>query len=352
MSGSGHVTAATRFLSSRRAVGQEACSPTATVVCLGVGDEGLGMVERTPPLWDGAKVVWVGPPRPDDGLDVGGRVVVAYARGHPSLFTSLTGRGHRRRVVIATPDGRQHLVRRGELSVVAPDHPLKPESDGSLADWWLDQLEPWGDDLLPVGAFVPASLPAVACVLHPWVGDTADVAWAAVADEFPSTTWAELLDEACDEGRDSESRHVPMHRYSPPTVGHMPTELARRLVDVLGDETTTPHDVVVAVWTGWGDVPIEQFPGTAVIPTPFRDHFLLRGPITGVLESVSAAGFVDEVEAGTWWPTDRAWLACTEVDFPWTFVAADDATITRLMEDPGLETVRVSHETPADHPGP
>jgi hypothetical protein len=107
----------------------------------------------------------------------------------------------------------------------------------------------------------------------------------------------------------------------------------------------------VAVWEGWGDVPPQRFPGAARLATPGRGHFLLRGPLTGVLVSVAATGF-DRPTAGLWWPADRAWFVATELDLDWTFVAGGTQLVERLHQNPRLEKrtnndVRDPHLDPA-----
>jgi hypothetical protein len=123
------------------------------------------------------------------------------------------------------------------------------------------------------------------------------------------------------------------------------------LVDVLSRTTTTPEDIFVAVWEGWGDVPPERFPGAARLPTLNRGHFLLRGPLTGVLDSISASGS-DGPVSGLWWPADRAWFVATEIDFEWTFVAGATSLVDQLIADDRLEVVPTTFDTPANRAAP
>ncbi len=130
------------------------------------------------------------------------------------------------------------------------------------------------------------------------------------------------------------------------STGELDELTASALVEVMGTATTTPDDVVVAVWEGWGDVPVQRFPGAARLDTQARGHFLLRGPLTGVLASVSASG-LDRPTAGLWWPADRTWFVATEIDFEWTFVAGEPSLIERLVGDPRLEAAPTTFNTAA-----
>lgn len=314
---------------------------------------GQNVVERD--LWNGADVRWVGPETSRAGVALrpGDRAVVIDAgRHHVTSFSSLyvvsdsKERRPRRDVTLRLHDGSEVTVPRRHLELLPPDHPLTPESDGGQAAWWLRQLDDWGaEDLpIPVSAFVPASFSAVCQVLHPWVGiDGELIRWHTLAED-PGV--AEL-------GKHYQRRDGLVHAFAQQSgLGGEPGELdavtAAGLVDVLGRSTATPDDVFVAVWEGWGDVPPQRFPGAARLVTPGRGHFLLRGPLTGVLTSVAATGF-DRPTAGLWWPADRAWFVTTEIDLEWTLVAGPTELVERLQQDPRLEVVSTAFDAPLNH---
>lgn len=262
-------------------------------------------------LWAGADVRWVGPGRKRRGVELrpGDRgVVVDAGRHHVTSFryllradgpTARLSRG----VQIRLGDGTVVRVARKHLELLAPGHPLAPEPDGAFADWWLERVVPWGRRGISVASLVPSGFPAVARVQHP--GGRAESE--GELDEFTATV----------------------------------------LVDVLSRATTTPDDVFVAVWTGWGDIPAQRFPGAAYLDTEARGHFLLRGPLTGVLTSIAVSNLARPV-AGLWWPADRAWFLATEIDFAWTFVAGSDALVSRLISDRRLTVARTSFQASAN----
>ncbi len=203
-------------------------------------------------------------------------------------------------------------VPRKHLEIVAPDHPLQPEPDGMHAAWWLDQLDPWGLQGVPVSSLVPSSFPAVVQVLHPWRSVHDRVSWRPAATQlgFDSVP-------AVDDTREMDEIPAARAASLEQNPGDLDMVTARTLVDVLARATTTPDDVFVAVWEGWGDVPVQRLPGAADLDTHKRGHFLLRGPLTGVLESV-ATGLFRRPASGLWWPADRAWFVATVIDFSWT----------------------------------
>lgn len=315
-------------------------------------------------LWPGAEVRWNGPARRRGGVRLrpGGRAIVVdpgrhgvtsfsfttYAVRHRPRFASLARLGRRLRlgVVIQIADGPAVSVPRRHLRLVAPDHPLVPEPDGAHADWWLDELSPWGDDGIRVASFVPSAFPAVGQVLHPW--------WGGDPEDGSTQTWREVAQRlgfasprAFDQTREMFDIPAAAEAGMSSSQGELDERTARALVEVLASATATPDDVFVAVWEGWGDVPVQRFPGAARLDTEARGHVLLRGPLDGVLTSVAVSPFGRPV-AGLWWPADRAWFVATEVDLAWTFVAGSDDLLDRLTATPGLEVVRTSSDAPAN----
>lgn len=307
-----------------------------------------------PDLWKGADVRWVGGEITRDGvlLRPGRRAVVVDAGRDHMGSLARASRGRRRRprsgVLIELDGGEIVNVRRGEIELVAPDHPLRPEPDAAAADWILEQLDGGEEFPRSIAGFVPRSLPAVCRVLHTWFTTEGEPArWHEVAEAAGGDTLRELADRIV-QGRHGrgEPFGVPGFR-PPPEEGRVGPLTARALVRLLGPATTAPTDVLVAVWIGWGDISPGRFPGAARIEIPQREHFLLRGPLEGVLTSVSVSGGDDPV-SGLWWPADRAWLVSTEIDFPWTFVAGSEELVEDLLDDPELDTLRANHDEPGN----
>ena len=190
-----------------------------------------------------------------------------------------------------------------------------------------------------MASFVPASLPSVVRILHPFRGHIGNaVRWDEAASALGLGSRAALAEELGAEHFGGAPRRIEQH-YQEPRDGELEVPVAESLVAVLAQATTTPQDVFVAVWEGFGDIPPQRFPGAAHLPTPARGHFLLRGPIEGVLTSVGASRADRTAASGLWWPADRAWFVATEIDFPWTFVAGDPTLTASLRAREDLETL-------------
>lgn len=305
-------------------------------------------------LWTGADVRWVGPDmsNADVRLRHGDRAVVADAGPHHvASFTAAFQRvgarppRPRRGVTIRTSDGARVTVPRKHLELVAPDHPLMPEPHASHAAWWLEQLDVWGSDGIPVSSFVPSSLPAVCQVLHPWWGpDPVPIRWTELRTRPAAADVRARLQTG-----DSILGTVGSEAGLRVETGALDPFTAAALVETLTAATATPDDVFVAVWEGWGDVPPQRFPGAARLDTQARGHFLLRGPLTGVLTSVAASGH-DRSASGLWWPADRSWFVATEIDFAWTYVGGERPLIDRLSGNERLEVVRTTFNAHANRP--
>lgn len=228
-----------------------------------------------------------------------------------------------------------------------PKRDLWPEADPHVADWFLDQLGSWEPPHLTVGSLVPTGFEAVARVLHPWDdGDVGDppLRWSAVAaaDGFDN-----LNDfAAADAFREFPgTKSLGTHQH----IGRLDNLTAGAISSLLELSTTTPADVHVAVWEGWGDVPVQQFPGAAQFSTPWRTHFVLSGPLDCVTRPFGVSRLGSPL-SGMWWPADHAWFVMTEIDFAWTFVAGSTMLIDQILAHPDLEATRSSFDNPANRP--
>lgn len=301
-------------------------------------------------FWTGADVVWSGPAFTEGEHRVarGDRAVVVDAGRHHVSSFGMLARGRRRArrgVVIRVGDEVDVEVDPRHLELVAPDHPLRPEPDGEVATWWLDHLEPYAMPLT-VASFVPRSFGSVVRVLHPWRDpDGQPAPWEQVAADVGYGHVAQLDRRF---GAIMIGEADAPAGYDEPEMGGLWHDTAEVMVELLGDATSTPDDVFVAVWEGWGDTPPARFPGAARLPTHARGHFLLRGPLRGVLESVSATTAGARPAAGIWWPADCTWFVHSEIDFPWTFVAGDSDLARTIHQHPALETQATHHDGSAN----
>lgn len=301
-------------------------------------------------LWPGADVRWIGAETTCGGVRLrpGDRAVVLDPGAHHltsagPLYQAARLRHLLRRggVLIRTASGQVARTPRAQLELVAPNHPLSPEPQASVAAWFLDELETTNDGSA-VATVVPRRFPSVCQVLHAWqqvdeAGRERYVSWAEVVDHAGLSDLEALLATGAEHGGIPE-----IEPFGQATVGELDRRTAQALVDVLGSATTTPDQVYFAVWTGHGDVPVGRFPGAAVIDTVHGGYFLLRGPLEGALTTVSIFEEFRRPVSGLWWPADRAWLVATEIEAAWTLVAGDEELPGQLQHHPHLEVLPTS----------
>jgi hypothetical protein len=220
------------------------------------------------------------------------------------------------------------------------------EADVSPGAWIADSTR--GRPGSTVGSFLPPVLPACVRVLHPacrYAGDDdIEVPWADVAAHNGTTThplmqWAGITGGW--EFVHEESQPPVWDRE--PDEGHLPTELAARLVDVLRRHTGTPDDCWFGVWHGFGSIvadgPTLQLPG--------REHWLIRGPVD--LATANLAPEPSEQSATLWWPADRAWCVASEIDLMSTYVGGSAACIADLLAAPRLEVLASTADDAVTH---
>lgn len=239
--------------------------------------------------------------------------------------------------------------------------PLEYVDDLTPAKWIAERLHPFAQD---AGAIIPPGFDAYARIFHPAmrrVGQTqVPVTWREIADSnlrvhHPEMQFGALVTRVGTPVRLSHRQPQPGLFDSWPKIGSLPLDLARILVDVLGDHTTTRDHCWFAAWEGWGDpafatlhwskdspvppLPLDiPKPKTHTFHVPGRDYYIARGPVTAALDTVYGA--VSHYQsASIWWPDDRAWCVATEVDFDWTYIGGSNECIAAVLRHPDLEAL-------------
>ncbi|MBO9041639.1 hypothetical protein [Curtobacterium flaccumfaciens] len=222
---------------------------------------------------------------------------------------------------------------------------------------------------------------------HP-VLESAEWRWADVAERTrrtmdPLVSWQTLS------GRDDES-DLPFEDgwivHSPETGWYEPTHLAA-LAGLLADATSTPDDLVGAIWGGWGDLN-----GTSTLgfgwqgsgePTEAeraemqedmawrqaqhrREQAALRESVAGPrflwparecfllamsLPQLSDPTWTDDARVGTsvgfghtpqmLWPEGHEWVLATEIDWDSTIVAGSRSLVDTILADDRFEAYEV-----------
>jgi hypothetical protein len=216
------------------------------------------------------------------------------------------------------------------------------ETDVSAGGWIAGSLA--SAEPHTVAALVPPVFPAYARLPHPAIryagDDDVPVSWARVAAhngrrahrlmQWPSITgsWDYVAED-----------DQPELWNDSPAEGHLPGELAGRLVQLLAAHTGTPEDCWFGLWPGHlvaADAPVLAVGG--------REFLLARGPLR-----LAAANFVPEPgeqSPNLWWPADRSWCVVTDTDLMSSYVGGSAAAIAALLGADGLEAYPARPEDP------
>jgi hypothetical protein len=207
------------------------------------------------------------------------------------------------------------------------------ETDVSPGSWIAAALAPAQPHT--VAALVPPVFAAYARLPHPAIryagDDDVAVTWAEVAVRNGRTAHRLMQWPAVTGSWDyvAEDDQPGLWNDSP-AEGHLPVELAERLVEVLADHTSTPGEIWFGLWAGHLDAGADR-----MLTLGDREHLLVRGPL-----ALAATNFVPEPaeqSANVWWPADRSWCVVTHTDLMSTYVGASTAAVAAVLAADGLE---------------
>jgi hypothetical protein len=250
--------------------------------------------------------------------------------------------------------------------------PLEYVDDLTPAQWIAERLHPFAQD---AGAIIPPGFEAYARIFHPATRQVGQrelpVTWREIADanlrvHHPEMQFGSLVALVGTPTRPFAQQPQPGLFDRWPMVGSLPLELARVLVGVLRDHTTTSDPCWFAAWEGWGDPvfmtrvgstePAEPPPGSVIerprrqrtFKLPGRGYYIAKGPLAAALDTVY--GVVASYQsASIWWPDDRAWCVATEVDFDWTYVGGSKECIAAILGSPDLEALPARIQDGVNH---
>jgi hypothetical protein len=120
--------------------------------------------------------------------------------------------------------------------------------------------------------------------------------------------------------------------------------ILRSVVATLVEHTTTPHQVHVGVWEGWG-LPEPQ---GVRFEIHARRYALLTGPAMDALDP-GALGLDPRRPAipHLLWPADRAWFIAWDVDEEWNFTVGGSArAVAALLAQEDITGTVVPYGTP------
>ena len=215
-------------------------------------------------------------------------------------------------------------------------------TDVSPGRWLGDPLAFWdgrSEDGVRLGLILPVVFGGYARVLHPAkvTGTDGSFSWSDVAvrtgrSVHPLMQFGRLLG--------SDNSYGGLDWVSAPSLGRLPIREGSILVETLAGFTSTPEVCYFCVWEGNGFLDPDLYVGVPRVELPWRRHLLFVASVEGVF------AFLDETNLwpspALWWPADHSWCVSTEIDLLETYVAGSEACIKRILEDPSLETFRVS----------
>lgn len=112
------------------------------------------------------------------------------------------------------------------------------------------------------------------------------------------------------------------------------------IADVAARHTTTPDHAYFAIWVGHGysEAGLDHIP-TFASGGGHRDYYLLEGPLSALPELVWPNWSRREWrQPDLWWPADRTWIVCTDVDIWCNYVAGSQALVDEVAAAVTTET--------------
>jgi hypothetical protein len=190
---------------------------------------------------------------------------------------------------------------------------------------------------------VPQGFAAYARIFFPFVGD--DIVEEGVAVATEQITWAEMA------RRNGRIAHALMEQETilrPPngeqllghgSYGSLMPEQFEALVPILTRHTSAASGWFL-LWDGFGDLNDRPFNDIPKVRHPARNFFLLKGPLSSYADLPHDPNY--------WWPDDRAWCLCTDVDFDWAYLAGSAAYAEEVLAVPVIDAQATRPENPAD----
>jgi len=215
-----------------------------------------------------------------------------------------------------------------------------------------------------VADLIPEGFPRTVRVLHPAL-DTArsPVRWAEVARWSGRALHGAAQFEFLSVPTAGATGPQPW-ASNPSTTPDRSTAIA--LAALLGDHTADPDRCFFGVWEGYSDL---HEPPTLLArpPLPRRRRSSAHRRLEGV-RTLSHLGKTYAVASGTigavavgltgdahdyqapnlWWPPDRAWFVCSDVDLTSTYVGCGEECAAALLRSPDLEFLSVDRSTRVD----
>ena len=211
-----------------------------------------------------------------------------------------------------------------------------------------DDLAPaaWLGPLLVPGSFevrmtVPQGFDAYARIFFPFVG--ADIiedgevrqehiTWTETAQRHGRIAHALMEQETIQAGPHGEDEWMTGY-------GSLGPDQFDALLAILTRHTSSSIGWFL-LWDGFGDLNERAFNAKGPKVRHWaRNFYLLRGPLGAYRDFPNDPNF--------WWPDDRAWCVCTDVDFNWGYLAGSAPCVDEVLAVPVIDALATRPGNPA-----
>ncbi len=205
---------------------------------------------------------------------------------------------------------------------------------------WLSPL--LAQESFEVRMTVPQGFDAYVRIFFPFVGadivkdnravDQEHITWTEMAHRSGRIAHALMEQETILEGPNGEDEYRTSY-------GSMAPEQFDALFPILARHTASSGGWFL-LWDGWGALNERAFNHSGPkVEHSTRNFYLLRGQLASYDDFPHEPNF--------WWPDDRAWCVCTDVDFDWAYLAGSAACVAEVLAVPIIDAYATKPENPA-----
>lgn len=203
----------------------------------------------------------------------------------------------------------------------------------------------WIEPLLVPGSFevrmtVPQGFDAYARIFYPFVGESIVVDGAVREGHVTWTRLAQRNGRIAHALMEQETIAVGPRGEAPldTSYGSLAPEQFDALLPILTRHTSS-RDGWFLHWDGFGDLSERAFSNQPTLQHSMRDFYLLAGPLGAYPDFPDNPSY--------WWPQDRAWCVCTDVDFDWAYLAGSAACVAEVLAAPVIDAIATRPDNPA-----
>lgn len=211
------------------------------------------------------------------------------------------------------------------------------QSDLAPAAWIEPLLVPKSFE---VRMTVPQGFDAYARIFYPFMGESTvidgviheeNVTWTQLARRNGRVAHALMEQETIAAGPDGQPEPVM-------TCGSLAPEQLDALLPILTRHTSS-RDGWFLHWGGFGDLSERALSDQPMVRHSMREFYLFAGPLGAYRD------FADD--PSYWWPQDRAWCVCTDVDFNWAYLAGSAGCVAEVLAAPVIDAIATKPDNPA-----